>query len=68
MIYNVTNRKFVECEKCHSVLAYEEKDTWISTDRGYDILNMRTYNWVEKYLLCPVCDDRVLISRDEKVR
>ena len=68
MIYNVTNRKFVECETCHSVLAYEEKDTWISTDKGYDIFNMCSYNWAEKYLICPVCDNKVFISRDEKVK
>ena len=67
MIYNVTSFKFIECEKCHSILAYEEKDTWISTDRGYDILNMRTFNWAEKYLLCPICSNKVLISRDERV-
>ena len=67
MIYNITNHKFVECEKCHAILAYEEKDTWVSTDRGYNIFEMYSFNWAEKYLLCPMCDSRVLINRDEKV-
>ena len=68
MIYNLNHHKFIKCEECCTVLAYEEKDTWVSTDRGYDIFNICTYNWAEKYLICPVCDNKVLISRDERTK
>ena len=68
MIRVLTNYKFINCEKCNSLLGYEEKDTWISSDRGYNVLRMDDFTYVKKIINCPVCFHEVIISETEKWR
>ena len=48
MIYDITNHQFIKCNKCGSIMAYEEQDTWISTDRKYDIFALDNFTYVKK--------------------
>ena len=68
MIYNLNHHKFVKCEECHTLWGYEEKDLWISTDKGYNIFNCENFTRVEKYFTCPKCGTAVIVSKDEKVK
>lgn len=66
MIRVLTDNKFINCEKCNSLLGYEEKDTWISSNRGYSILDMNDFTYIKKFINCPVCSHRIIISEEEK--
>ena len=66
MIRVLTDDKFITCEKCNSLLSYEEKDTWLSSDRGYNVLNLNDFTYVKKFINCPVCSNIVIISEEKK--
>lgn len=66
MIRVLTDNKFITCEKCNSLLGYEEKDTWLSSDRGYNVLNLNDFTYVKKFINCPVCSNIVIISEEKK--
>lgn len=66
MIRVLTDNKFINCEKCNSLLGYEEKDTWISSNRGYSILDMNDFTYIKKFINCPVCSHRIIILEEEK--
>ena len=68
MIYNLNYHRFAKCEECHTLWGYEEKDLWVSTDRGYNIFNCEDFTFVEKYFECPRCHEHIVVSRDEKVK
>ena len=68
MIYNLNYHKFVKCEECFTLWGYEEKDLWIATDRGYNVLDDKDFTRVEKYFTCPKCGTAVVVSKDEKVK
>ena len=66
MIYDITNHQFIKCDKCGSIMAYEEQDTWISTDRKYDIFALDNFTYVKKITRCPCCCKAIIISEDKK--
>ena len=66
MIRVLTNYNFIKCEKCDSLLGYEEKDTWISSDRGCNVLSLDDFTYIKKFINCPVCFNKVIISEEEK--
>ena len=68
MIYNLNHHKFAKCEECLTLWGYEDKDLWISTDRGYNIFNDGDFTRVEKYFTCPKCGISVVVAKDEKVK
>lgn len=68
MIYNLNSHKFIKCEKCTTLLGYEEEDLWIATDKGYNIFDCEDFTRVEKYFTCPKCGAHVVVSKDEKVK
>lgn len=68
MIYNLNFHKFIKCEECATLWGYEEKDLWIATDRGYNILNPTDFTKVKKYFTCPKCGAEVVVSKDEKIK
>ena len=68
MIQNLTNYNFIKCEKCNSLLGYEEKDTWISSDRGCNVLNMDDFTYIKTFITCPVCLHKVIILEEKKWR
>lgn len=67
MIYNLNHIKFAKCEECLTLWGYEEKDLWITTDKGYNIFDCEDFTFVEKYFNCPGCHTRIVVTRDEKV-
>ena len=68
MIYNLNSHKFIKCEKCATLLGYEEDDLWIATDKGYNIFDCEDFTRVEKYFICPKCGTHVVVSKDIKVK
>ena len=68
MIYNLNYHKFVKCKECFTLWGYEEKDLWISTDKGYSPLNSEDFTKIEKYFTCPRCGTAVVVSSDIKVK
>lgn len=66
MIHVLTNYNFIKCEKCNSLLGYEEKDTWISSNRGCNFLNMDDFTHIRKFITCPVCLHRPVISEEKR--
>ena len=66
MIRVLTDNNFITCEKCNSLLGYEEKDAWISSDKGCNVLSMEDFTYVKKFIGCPVCFNRVIISEEKK--
>lgn len=66
MIYDITNHHFVKCNKCSSIIAYEEEDTWISTDNGFDIFMLNDFTCIRKIIRCPCCYKEIIISEDKK--
>lgn len=55
MIYDITNHHLVKCEKCETIIAYEDKDTWIRSDRKYSIFNEDDFTWIRATIDCPKC-------------
>ena len=68
MIYNLNDHKFIKCEKCATLLGYEEKDLRIATYRGHNIFNDEDFAKIEKYFTCPRCWTEVVVSKDEKIK
>lgn len=66
MIRVLTDYNFINCEKCNSLLGYEEKDTWFSSDRGCNVLRMDNFTYIKKFIDCPICSHRVIISEEKK--
>ena len=68
MIYNLNSHKFIKCEKCSTLLSYEEEDLYIATDKGYNIFDCKDFTRIEKYFTCPKYGAHVVVSKDEKVK
>jgi uncharacterized paraquat-inducible protein A len=56
----------VKCEECLTLWGYEEKDLWISTNKGHNIFNCEDFTLIEKHFECPRCHTKIIVSRDEK--
>ena len=68
MIYDITNHNFVKCEKCETIIAYEDKDTWIRKGRKYSIFDDydNNFTWVRATINCPKCGKRIIVSEDKE--
>ena len=66
MIYDITNHHFVKCEKCETIIAYEDKDTWIQRDSKFSVFNEDDFTWIRVTIKCPKCGKRIIVSEDKE--